>query len=92
MSPAFSRTILLIGLLSLLVGFLLQFRALSRHRAAGTPLFPAVSPRHWTPAWRTRPWFQNDKGFDLFMTGDSLIGIGAAAALIYFAVTIFCGR
>lgn len=75
----------LIGAAAILSGMALSLTAFRRYRAEEAPVrAPSSSVRHWRPVWMMRNYFEDERGYRLFVTGTVLLSLGALVLIPVF--------
>jgi hypothetical protein len=82
MAFGLSLALTLIGLSALFLGFLLQYRAIKQYGSASAPRKPSFHPKNWRFAWAASDWFEDRRGFKIFLVGDALLFVGPILAII----------
>ena len=89
MAQAARMMLLLIGGVSLIVGYALSYTAVVRYRSADAPaIFPSFNPRDWKLVWRTRSWFAEERGYRMYLIGSVLLSLGGLAGAVAFLLAL----
>jgi len=82
MALGLSLVLTIVGLTALLLGLLLQYRAVKQYGSASAPRQPSLNPKNWRFAWAASDWFDDRRGFKIFLVGDALLFVGPILAII----------
>ncbi len=74
--------LMIAGVAALAAGFFVQARALACYGRPDAPAGPTFNVRRWKPVWKCADWFDDPRGFELYVMGSTLQSMGLELALL----------